>query len=770
MLKMDSQGQFSVSHFYGSTVDVAPYSTLQHPLHGYGGAIATVSGPQGTGPASSTATITLGYSVSHPPQCAATPPYSVALTTQMSAHPQIQYYYEGAEPLSPYPHVRYNTSSGLTFQPAIPVSLEAQPQKRYGKKKTSGTERTSTKLSRKHCRNRGEAYVSASGKFVPAKKYMEHDCQCRNKCLTKLGTMTDREAVFRRFWDIGDFGKQNAHLAQSVVMVPSGGSSSDKRRGDLSLDERLLRTVRRFYYVKLQEGQSRVRVCKSQFLRLHGVSNGRLDRVLQALHCEHPHALQDRRGQHAPSNKTAQEDLEFVAQHIVKLQQQKIGTSDEFVTQGVAEKEISVKKMHELYQQWCEEQGKTPVSLWVYRQVKSKLIPHQEEGNPKASGTKNSQAAKNLLMSQPYRKRYGTFGCQEIQEAVTGPGDTTAIMYKHAIGSTTLSQSVATSTSVNSTASSKPASTSTTNIATGTTSAITGVTPTTISSSITVTTTTTTTAVTLTTATTVEPLQQRKGRRKQRQGVLGSSTMNREQRKACRNRGEAYITSTGKLRGKKVYQDEPCECRNGCIPALGTPETRQKVFNSFWGLASFTRQNAYIARMVTLAPLSQRRTSAPLSRTYSRVYSVPFEGGNEKVQVCKLAFLRLHGVSNGRVDRVLQAVACQSPFALKDRRGRHSPINKTQEEDVSYALSHMSTFSFDDPDQSDRCCLPQNLNVGKMYRLYRDQCVLEGRKPVGSFVYRKILKERFNCHIKMSSNKTPEKDLSLPGREKTDLH
>lgn len=241
--------------------------------------------------------------------------------------------------------------------------------------------------------------------------------------------------------------------------------------------------------------------------------------------------------------------------------------------------------------------------------------------------------------------------------------------------------------------------------------------------------------------------------------------MSREQRKACRNRGEAYITSTGKLHGRKVYQDEPCECRHRCIPALGTPETRQHVFDSFWSLASFTRQNAYIARMVTLAPLSQRRTSATLSRTYSRVYSVPLEDGNEAVQVCKLAFLRLHGVSNGRVDRVLQAVACQSPFALKDRRGRHSPINKTQEEDVSYALSHMSTFSVDDS-----CCLPQNLNVGKLYRLYRDQCVLEGRKPVGSFVYRKILKERFNCHTKMSSNKTPEKDLSLPGSERTDLH
>ncbi|KAK8398089.1 hypothetical protein O3P69_003778 [Scylla paramamosain] len=672
------------------------------------------------------------------------PPYSVALTTQMSAHPQIQYYYEGAEPLGPYPEVRYNTSAGLSLQPAIPVPPEAQPQENHS-----------------------------------------------------WGTVTDREAVFRRFWDIGDFGKQNAHLAQSVVMVPSGGGSNDKRRVDTSLDERLLRTVRRFYYVKLQEGQNQVRVCKSQFLRLHGVSNGRLDRVLQALHCEQPHALQDRRGQHAPSNKTAQEDLELVAQHILKLQQQKAGTSGETVTQEVTEKEISVKKMHELYQQWCEEQGRTPVSLWVYRQVKSRLTPQQEEGNPKVGRMKNSLPAKNLLMPQPSRNEDGTFGYQEIQEAVLGPGDTTAIMYKHASVSTTLSQPAAASTSItriiSSTTSSKPASTSTTNSATITTSVITcsvitGVnfTPTAITvtaanfipititvTAATTTTTTSTPAVTpttpITTITTVEPLQQRR-RRKQRQGILGSSTMSREQRKACRNRGEAYITSTGKLCGRKVYQDEPCECRHRCIPALGTPETRRQVFDSFWGLASFTRQNAYISRMVTLAPLNQRRTSTTLSRTYSRVYSVLLEDGNEVVQVCKLAFLRLHGVSNGRVDRVLQAVACQSPFALKDRRGCHSPINKTQEEDVSYALSHMSTFSLDDSGQSDRCSLPQNLNVGKMYSLYRDQCALEGRKPVGSFVYRKILKERFNCHIKMSSNKTPEKDLSFPGRERTNLH
>lgn len=36
---------------------------------------------------------------------------------------------------------------------------------------------------------------------------------------------------------------------------------------------------------------------------------------------------------------------------------------------------------------------------------------------------------------------------------------------------------------------------------------------------------------------------------------------------------------------------------------------------------------------------------------------------------------------------------------------------------------------------------------------------MDGRKPVGSFVYRKVLKEKFNCHVKTPANKTPERDL-----------
>lgn len=34
-----------------------------------------------------------------------------------------------------------------------------------------------------------------------------------------------------------------------------------------------------------------------------------------------------------------------------------------------AGKDLSVKKMYEMYKRWCEERGKVPVSLWVYRHI-----------------------------------------------------------------------------------------------------------------------------------------------------------------------------------------------------------------------------------------------------------------------------------------------------------------------------------------------------------------------------------------------------------------
>lgn len=763
---MDSQEPFRVTHLLGPLVGVAHYGTVHHPLQEYCGSFTAVSSSQEAGSIAlaATTTTTLAHCLPQTPQTSRTLTCGVALTPQ-AAHPQVQYYCEATEPMLPCPQIRHSTNTNtLLPQPAsatppephlsptlLPRTKEARlgPGEQQGRR-APGAMGSSTRLSRKRCRNSGRAYISTTGKAVPAKRYLEQDCECRHKCLARLGTTADREAAYRRFWDIGDFEKQNVHLVQSVVLVPSSNSSR-VRHLDPPQGERRFKTVKRIYYVKIKEGQARVRVCKSQFLRLHGVSNGRLDRVLQSLHCAHPHGLQDRRGQHTPGNKTAPEDVELAEQHILKVRQQGVGAFEGIDTHG--SKGASVKRMHELYQRWCVAQSRTPVSLWVYRQVgKASLTPQegrQGQGGTARGSTQVGEEEKKLKAAAVV-----VGGHSNIQEAMPGlpviTNNTTTSATTTTTNTTTTNTTVTSNLAPTTSIDYEFAITTSTGANTTMTTTSSDISPAIPSSTTSAMLPTITTAIcasiSTTTATALEALKQKSRRKKRRLREVdrASTSMSRAERKARRNKGEAYVTSSGEVHSRKIYQDKPCGCRHRCIPALGTPQARRQVFDNFWGLASFTRQNAYIARMVALAPLGRRRTSAPPARTCSRVYSVQFKAGGEMLRVCKVAFLCLHGISNGRLDRVLQAVAGQSPCALKDRRGRHSPKNKTQEEDARHVLGHICTFSLDDSGQPNRHGQPlQNLSVEKMYHLYREQCVSENRKPVGSFVYRKILKERY---------------------------
>lgn len=116
------------------------------------------------------------------------------------------------------------------------------------KKKHSKDVTTSAKQIRKKCRNRGEAYVNVVGRFVEAKKYVDRDCECKNKCISKLGTVDDRDKIFKSFWALGDFEKQNVHIAESVVLVPTVGVKKKTH----TQEEKNLKTVTRKYYVNVQ--------------------------------------------------------------------------------------------------------------------------------------------------------------------------------------------------------------------------------------------------------------------------------------------------------------------------------------------------------------------------------------------------------------------------------------------------------------------------------------------------------------------------------------
>ncbi|XP_064079875.1 uncharacterized protein LOC135196955 [Macrobrachium nipponense] len=766
---MNPQMQFNLSHIIGQAVDVTNY-TFQHHIHGYGninsisninnnvsnpqavGAqpvpvqnveVPTVSVPPGTG--------VLALSYAQQQQPAPMQSYHAVFNSMTVTHvapqvptPQVQYFSYDSPCVTLRPHVhsqvthqvppthvmnaqgsaKYNSCS-LPFQNLNSVEVDSgaastlQPETISNgsaemnevlveTRKKRRKEGINAKYERKTRRNRGEAYISASGKHMKAKQYIERDCSCKNKCILKLGTAEDRENVFKKFWGIGNFSQQNAYLIENVTLVPS--ECKKRKIPSSEAEEKNLKTMKRIYQIKLPNTNKPVRVCKSMFLSLHGVSNGRLDRVLQAVNCSLSFALQDRRGQHTPSNKTSEEDVKFVVEHIVAMRQRRqsgFGSSactnehGLLLTQMSSEmpvaggKEVSVKRMYASYKMLCKEEGRPPVSLWVYRRIEKNKFSQENNNNTDTVANTDSSCDRTFVMHTPLENNARQILSVNIVNASEGTNrilnEVTHVSRKYNLMSDAGSAR-------------KPGCT---------------------------------------------------------------IVMSREERKSKRNQGHSYYTATGKYKDEKCYLDKECGCKYRCIPKLGSLEIRKKIFSEFWSLADFSLQNAYIAAKVTIAPVVKKhdKSSEKFAKTCSRNYYVQLKESGGDVRVCKMAFLQLHGISNGRVDRVLQAVACKSPYALQDRRGHHSPKNKTREEDVEYASSHMRSFLKEYPSEAgegpNKFCLPQDFNIQKMYLMYKEMCLQNGKIPVGCFVYRKILKERFHCHVRSPANKTPDDDLEF---------
>ena len=61
-------------------------------------------------------------------------------------------------------------------------------------------------------------------------------------------------------------------------------------------------------------------------------------------------------------------------------------------------------------------------------------------------------------------------------------------------------------------------------------------------------------------------------------------------------------------------------------------------------------------------------------------------------EVCKTAFLSMHGISSGQPDRAIKAQIKTDGSPHSDERGRHRPGNKTNEDDVAFIKSHIDSF------------------------------------------------------------------------------
>ncbi|GJQ70841.1 hypothetical protein Trydic_g765 [Trypoxylus dichotomus] len=75
-------------------------------------------------------------------------------------------------------------------------------------------QRSKRKLQ-KHLRSSGLAYISRTGKLIPAKKVPDELCQCPQKCDERV-PMEAREHLFQHFYGLGDPDLQNAFLREHM--------------------------------------------------------------------------------------------------------------------------------------------------------------------------------------------------------------------------------------------------------------------------------------------------------------------------------------------------------------------------------------------------------------------------------------------------------------------------------------------------------------------------------------------------------------------------
>ena len=116
------------------------------------------------------------------------------------------------------------------------------------------------------------------------------------------------------------------------------------------------------------DGES-VQVCKEAFKSIFSVSDGRISRALKAQALlGYPHT--DQRGRHEPANKTTHDRKEYVREHIKSfpIYRSHYSRSDN-PNRHYLSPTLSLSMMFQLYKEKCTEDGRQPVSEWIYRNI-----------------------------------------------------------------------------------------------------------------------------------------------------------------------------------------------------------------------------------------------------------------------------------------------------------------------------------------------------------------------------------------------------------------
>nr|CAH7763754.1 unnamed protein product [Callosobruchus chinensis] len=181
----------------------------------------------------------------------------------------------------------------------------------------------------------GKEYLSKKGKVIPA-KVMKAPCNCRMKCSEKLKE-NERQNIFDSYWSEENSTDVKRQFIFSCVEKHSAVRSRKRDpHSTKSKDYSLL------YYFSVNS--QRLKVCKVMFLNTLSISN---TVVVNTLKKVQPGGLikRDQRGRHTPSNKSPEETINSVKQHISAFPQYESHYSREKSERKYLGPELTIEKI-----------------------------------------------------------------------------------------------------------------------------------------------------------------------------------------------------------------------------------------------------------------------------------------------------------------------------------------------------------------------------------------------------------------------------------------
>lgn len=144
-------------------------------------------------------------------------------------------------------------------------------------------------------------------------------------------------------------------------------------------------------------------------------------------------------------------------------------------------------------------------------------------------------------------------------------------------------------------------------------------------------------------------------------------TWQRNIRKRLCNTGEEYISRTGKIVPKKVFNNIDCGCTKKCFDKLDSSE-REIFFNTFWEFGDRMIQNSYICDMIEKLPIKRSINKDGSRPPKTCTYRYNLRSSDTNVIVCRKYFEDTFQISHGRLLRALSVY----------KWGSHSVFVKTE--------------------------------------------------------------------------------------------